>query len=105
MLGCPLAQASEQKCWPPTLIDRDSSTLRLQSEQSHNSKTAVITQLSVTTRSFYDLKGIITLVVNRTLNIELSKLILSSRFVLLIVILRSILGALEYDSQKHILIL
>ena len=34
MLGCPLAQDSEQKCCPPILIDRESSTLRLQSKQS-----------------------------------------------------------------------
>jgi hypothetical protein len=105
MLGCPLAQASEQKCCPPTLIDRDSSTLRLQSEQSHNSKASVITSLSTTTHSFYYLQGIITLVVNRTLNIELSKLILSSRLGLLIVILKNIFGILDCDSQKHILIL
>jgi hypothetical protein len=105
MLGCPLAQASEQKCCPPTLIDRDSSTLRLQSEQSHNSKASVITSLSTTTHSFYYLQGIITLVVNRTLNIELSKLILSSRLRLLIVILKNIFGILDCDSQKHILIL
>ena len=105
MLGCPLAQASEQKCCPPTLIDRDSSTLHLQSEQSHNSKASVITTLSATTHSFYDLQGIITLVVNRTLNIELSKLILSSRLGLLIVILKNIFGILDCDSQKHILIL
>ena len=104
MLGCPLAQDSEQKCWPPTLIDRDSSTLRLQSEQSHKSKTAVITTLLATTRSFYDLQGIISLVVNRTLNIDLSKLILSSRLALLNVILKNIFGIPECDSQKHILI-
>ncbi|QNI55627.1 hypothetical protein SynBIOSE41_03144 [Synechococcus sp. BIOS-E4-1] len=33
-----------------------------------------------------------------------TKLILSSRFALLNVILKSIFGALECDSQKHILI-
>ncbi|WP_231857161.1 hypothetical protein, partial [Synechococcus sp. MIT S9509] len=69
-----MAQDSEQKCCPPTLIDRDSSTLRLQSEQSHKSKTAVITQLSVTTHPVYDIQGTISLVANRTLNIDLSKL-------------------------------
>ena len=34
-----------------------------------------------------------------------SRLILSSRFVLLNVILKNIFGTLECDSQKHILIL
>ena len=104
MLGCPLAQDSEQKCCPPILIDLDSSTLRLQSEQSHKSKTAVITQVSVTTHPVYCLQHIISPVVNRTLNINLSKLILSSRFTLLIVILKNIFAVLECDSQKHILI-
>ena len=104
MLGCPLAQASEQKCCPQTLIDRDSSMLRLQSEQSHKSKTAVITQLSVTTHLAYYLQRIISLVVNRTLNIDLSKLILSSRLALLIMILKNISTASECDSQQHILI-
>ncbi|QNI53630.1 hypothetical protein SynBIOSE41_01108 [Synechococcus sp. BIOS-E4-1] len=41
---------------------------------------------------------------NRTLNIDLSKLILSSRPALLNVILKSISGAPECDSKKHILI-
>ena len=99
-----MAQASEQKCCPPTLIDRDSSTLRLQSEQSHKSKTSVITQLSLTTHPVYCLQRIISLVVNRTLNIGLSKLILSSRFTLLIVILKNISAASDCDSQQHILI-
>ena len=102
MLGCPLAQDSEQKCCPPILIDLDSSTLRLQSEQSHKSKTAVITQLSVTTRPVYCIQGIISLAANRTLNIDLSKLILSSRFALLIAILNNIFTVLECDSQQHI---
>ena len=104
MLGCPLAQDSEQKCCPPILIDLDSSTLRLQSEQSHKSKTAVITQLSVTTRPVYCIQGIISLAANRTLNIDLSSLILSSRFTLLNVILNNIFGILECDSQERILI-
>ncbi|KZR92569.1 hypothetical protein MITS9509_01018 [Synechococcus sp. MIT S9509] len=104
MLGCPLAQDLEQKCCPPTLIDRDSSTLRLQSEQSHKSKTAVITQLSVTTHLVYCIQGTISLAANRTLNIDLSKLILSSKPALLNVILKSIFEVLECDSQKHILI-
>ena len=104
MLGCPLAQDSEQKCCPPTLIDRDSSTLRLQSEQSHKSKTAVITQLSVTTRQVYCIQGIISLAANRTLNIDLSSLILSSRFTLLSVILKNISTVPDCDSQEHILI-
>ena len=90
MLGCPLAQDSEQKCCPPILIDLDSSTLRLQSEQSHKRKTAVITQLSVTTRPVYCIQGIISLAANRTLNIDLSSLILSGRLALLIVILKSV---------------
>ena len=104
MLGCPLAQDSEQKCCPPILIERDSSTLRLQSEQSHKSKTAVITQLLGTTHPFYCFQGIISLAANRTLNIDLSKVILSSRFALLIVILNNIFAVLECDSQEHILI-
>ncbi|KZR87165.1 hypothetical protein MITS9504_00581 [Synechococcus sp. MIT S9504] len=104
MLGCPLAQDLEQKCCPPTLIDRDSSTLRLQSEQSHKSKTAVITQLSVTTHPVYCIQDVISLVANRTLNIDQSKLILSSKPALLNVILNYIFRFLECDSQKHILI-
>ena len=104
MLGCPLAQDSEQKCCPPILIDLDSSTLRLQSEQSHKSKTAVITQLLVTTRQVYCIQGIVSLAAYRTLSVDLSKLILSSRFTLLIVILKNIFGILECDSQEHILI-
>ncbi len=98
MLGCPLAQDSEQKCCPPILIDLDSSTLRLQSEQSHKSKTAVITQLSVTTRQVYCIQGIVSLAANRTLNIDLSKVILSSRITLLNVILKNISAAFECDS-------
>jgi len=93
MLGCPLAQTSEQKCIPPTLIDRDPSTLRLQSEQSHKSKASVMTPLSETTQSVYHLQSIISLVVNRTLNIIPLKLTL-----------KSIFAATECDSQKHILI-
>ena len=104
MLGCPLAQDSEQKCCPPILIDLDSSTLRLQSEQSHKRKTSIITQLSVTTRPVYCIQGIISLAANRTLNIDLSSLILSSRFTLLNVILNNIFAVLECDSQEHILI-
>ena len=104
MLGCPLAQDSEQKCCPPTLIDRDSSTLRLQSEQSHKSKTAVITQLSVTTHPVYYLQRIISLVVNRTLNIDLSKLILSSRLALLIMILKTYLQLLNVILNSIFLI-
>ncbi|WP_413747409.1 hypothetical protein [Synechococcus sp. MIT S9507] len=99
-----MAQDSEQKCCPPILIDLDSSTLRLQSEQSHKRKTSIITQLSVTTRPVYCIQGIISLAANRTLNIDLSSLILSSRFTLLNVILNNIFGILECDSQKHILI-
>ncbi|KZR84458.1 hypothetical protein MITS9504_02993 [Synechococcus sp. MIT S9504] len=78
MLGCPSAQASEQKC-PPALIDRDSSKLCLQGEQSHKSNAAVITTLPETTHPVYDLQGTISLVANRTLNIDQSILILSSR--------------------------
>jgi len=103
MLGCPLAQGSEQKCCPPTLIDRDSSTLRLQSEQSHKSKTTVITQLSETIHPVYCIQSVISLAANRTHNIDLSKLILSSRLEPLIVIPNNILITLERDSQKHIL--
>jgi hypothetical protein len=66
-----LAQASEQKCCPPILIERDSSTLHLQSEQSHKSRASVITKLSATTHSVYDFQGIISWVVNRTLKTAL----------------------------------
>ncbi|WP_413406582.1 MULTISPECIES: hypothetical protein [unclassified Synechococcus] len=97
-----MAQDSEQKCCPPILIDLDSSTLRLQSEQSHKRKTSIITQLSVTTRQVYYIQGIVSLAAYRTLSVNLSKLILSSRFALLIVILKNIFAVLECDSQKHI---
>jgi hypothetical protein len=78
--------------------------LRLQSEQSHKSKTAVITQLSATTRPVYCIQGIVSSAANRTLNTDLSKLILSSRLALLNVILKNIFAVLECDSQEHILI-